>query len=92
MSKQVYIYGLGGAEKQFKCLGYLFLVDDDISVKNIINAAVTLKAKNPSIERTFVIDNGRNLRKDYLDSITKNTIESCAVFKNILETQGIEVC
>lgn len=92
MSKQIYIHGISGAEKQFKCLGYLFLVDDDISVKNIINAAVMLKVRNPSIERTFVIDNGRNLRRDYLDSITKNTIESCAVFKNILETQGIEVC
>lgn len=67
-------------------------MDDDISVKNIINTAVMLKVRNPSIERTFVIDNGRNLRRDYLDSITKNTIESCAVFKNILETQGIEVC
>lgn len=92
MSKQVYIYGLGGAEKQYKCLGYLFLVDDDISITNIINSATLLKARSPSIKRTFVIDNGRNLRRDYLDSIMKNSIESCAVFKNILETQGIEVC
>lgn len=91
MSKQIYIYGIGGAEKQFKCLGYHFLVDDDISIKNIINAAMMLKMRNPSIERAFAIDNGNGLRKEYLESITKNTIESCASFKNTLETEGIEI-
>lgn len=91
MTKQVYIYGLGGADKQYKVLAYYFLVDDDISITNILYQAAMLRTRNPSVETVYVIDNYHGLRRDYMESIKKNSIESCAIFKNILETQGIEL-
>lgn len=90
-SKQVYLYGIAGAEKQYKVIAYQFLVDDDISIRNIAYTATLMKVKNPSIQRVFAIDNRKNLRRDYQESIKKNTIESCYIFKDILETEGLEV-
>ena len=89
--KQVFIYGLGGADKQYKALAYRFIMDEDISITNIIYNASMLKAKNPSVEAVYAIDNYHGLRRDLMESVTKNSIESCAIFKNILETQGIRI-
>ena len=90
-SKQVYLYGIAGAEKQYKVIAYQFLVDDDISIRNIVYSATMLKIKNPEVERVFAIDNRKGLRQDYQKSITLNTIESCYIFRDILETEGLEV-
>ena len=64
-SKQVYLYGIAGAEKQYKVIAYQFLVDDDISIRNIAYTATMMKVKNPSIQRVFAIDNRKNLRRYY---------------------------
>lgn len=89
--KAVYIYGLGGAEKQYKVLHYKFLVDEDISIRNIIYEATMMKVRNPSIEKVYAIDNRHGLKRDYQESYRKNTIESCAIFKDILEREGLEI-
>lgn len=89
--KQVYIYGLGGADKQYKALAYRFLIDEEISVTSIIYEAAMLKARNPSVVAVYAINNYHGLRRDFTESIKKNTVESCAIFKNILETQGIRI-
>lgn len=89
MSRQVYLYGIGGAEKQYVTIAYRFLVDDDITIRNIVSEAVLLKMRNSAVEKVFAIDNMRGLRRDYMDSIKKHSIESCAVFKDILEREGI---
>ena len=54
MTRQVYIYGLGGADKMYRVLAYHFITEEDISMY-------------------------------------RSTIENCAIFKNILETQGIRL-
>ena len=89
MSRQVYLYGISGAEKQYVTIAYRFLVDDDITIRNSVSEAVLLKMRNPAVEKVFAIDNMRGLRRDYMDSIKKHSIESCAVFKDILEREGI---
>lgn len=89
--KQVYIYGIGGADKQYKVLAYCFVMDEEVTIRNILYQAAMLKARNPSVEKVYAIDNYRGLRRDFNNSIRKNTIESCAIFKNILESQGIKI-
>lgn len=50
-----------------------------------------LKMRNPSVETVYAIDNYHGLRDDFKASMYRSTIESCAIFKNILETQGIQL-
>ena len=66
-------------------------MDEEVTIRNILYQAAMLKAINPSVEKVYAIDNYRSLHRDFNDSIRKNTIESCAIFKNILESQGIEI-
>ena len=64
MTRQVYIYGLGGADKMYKVLAYQFIVEDEISISNVIHRAFMLKVRNPSVESVYAIDNYRGLRDD----------------------------
>ena len=70
---------------------YQFIVEDEISISNVIHRAFMLKVRNPSVESVYAIDNYRGLRDDCKASMYKSTIENCAIFKNILETQGIRI-
>lgn len=49
--KQVYIYGIGGADKQYKVLAYCFVMDEEVTIRNILYQAAMLKARNPSVGR-----------------------------------------
>lgn len=55
MTRQVYIYGLGGADKMYKVLAYQFIVEDEISISNVIHRAFILKVRNPSVESVYAI-------------------------------------
>lgn len=85
MTRQVYIYGLGGADKMYKVLAYHFITEEEITITNIVYHASMLKARNPSVETVYVIDNYPGLRNDCKASMYKSTIENCAIFKNIAE-------
>ena len=50
-----------------------------------------MRMKYPNIERVFAIDNGRGLARDYANALKTNTIESHAIFKDILEREGLEL-
>lgn len=50
-----------------------------------------MKMKYPNIERVFAIDNGRGLARDYREACKKNSIESHAIFKDILEREGLDL-
>lgn len=91
MTRQVYIYGLGGADKMYKVLAYHFITEEEITIANIVYQASMLKMRNPSVETVYAIDNYHGLRNDFKASMYRSTIENCAIFKNILETQGIQL-
>lgn len=91
MTRQVYIYGLGGVDKMYKVLAYHFITEEEITITNIVYQASMLKARNPSVETVYAIDNYPGLRNDCKASMYKSTIENCAIFKNILEMQGVQI-
>lgn len=91
MTRQVYIYGLGGADKMYKVLAYHFITEEEITITNIVYHASMLKARNPSVETAYAIDNYPGLRSDCKASMYKSTIENCTIFKNILEMQGVQI-
>lgn len=90
-TRQIILYGLGGAEKQYRSLCYYCIYDELISIKEIKYQAYLLKMRNPSVSMVFAIDNRYALKKDYINSYKENSIESCAIFKDLLEREGIRV-
>lgn len=92
-NKQIILYGIGGANKAFGVLGYytIYLDNSFDIVGDIRREATRLKAKNPCIEAVYMISNRRGLRKEYLESIRLNSIESHFIFKDILEREGMKL-
>lgn len=88
---QVILYGIAGAENQYRVIRYFIIDAELVSISNIVYQANMLKIKNPTIEHVYAIDNRRGLRRDYVESYKRNTIESCAIFKDILEREGIMI-
>lgn len=89
--KQVFLYGIADAADQYRVVRYFCIEDEDVSINNIMYSAQMMKIKNPSIVQVYAMDNRRGLRRDYMESIKKNSIESCAIFKDILEREGLKV-
>lgn len=88
---QVILYGIAGADNQYRVIRYFIIDAELVSISNIVYQANMLKIKNPTIEHVYAIDNRRGLRRDYVESYKRNTIESCAIFKDILEREGIMI-
>lgn len=88
---QIILYGLGNAEQQYIVQRYYIIYEDEASIRNIMYRASMLKAATPGIESVYAIDNRRGLYREYLDSIKIHSVESCAIFKDTLEREGIRV-
>lgn len=86
---QIILYGLGGARDKYRVMKYFVIFDDNVSIRTMKNEAEVLKIKNPSIEHVYAVDNRRGLKKDFEESIRQNSIESCAIFKDIIEREGL---
>ena len=93
----VYLYGLGGADQMYRVIRYSAVEIDNLVgtnygvIRTLKYEATMMRMKYPSIERVFVIDNGRGLARDYANALKTNTIESHAIFKDILEREGLEL-
>ena len=93
----VYLYGLGGADQMYRVIRYSAVEIDNLVgtnygvIRTLKYEATMMRMKYPNIERVFVIDNGRGLARDYINAWKKNTIESHAIFKDILEREGLEL-
>lgn len=88
---KMFLYGISGARDQYRVVGYYGFLEEDISGANIKYQAARMRFKNPSIERMFIIDARANLKADYLKAFKKNSIESWAIFKDILIREGLEI-
>lgn len=53
MTRQVYIYGLGGADKMYRVLAYHFITEEDITINNLVYwasiAAVEMQRARDSV-------------------------------------------
>lgn len=93
----VYLYGLGGADQMYRVIRYSAIEIDNLVgtnygvIRTLKYEASMMRMKYPNIERVFAIDNGRGLSRDYTNALKTNTIESHAIFKDILEREGLEL-
>lgn len=88
---QIVLYGIGGPEKEYAVLGYFQIFELHDVVSTVRREAARLVANNPSIKAVYMIDNRYGLRRDYRESVRHNSIESYAVFKDILEREGMRI-
>ena len=85
------LYGIGDAKYQYRVLKYFCIYDERIDIAEIKHIARTMQVINPSIEHVYLISNRHGLKREFQESIKRNSIESCAIFKDILEREGIKI-
>lgn len=91
---KIFLYGITGADQMYRVAKYWCFFDvesEPVTIRDIIYQASMLRIKNPSIEQVYAIDDRHGLRSDFRYAMKKNSIESWAIFKNILETEGLRV-
>lgn len=86
----IILYGFGGAQYQYRVLRY-YVIYDPVTTVELRNIARTMQIINPSIEHVYMISNRHGLRRDFQESLKQNSIESCAVFKDAVEREGIRI-
>lgn len=89
--RQIILYGVSGASRSYTVLNYFCIYEEFISINAILRQARGLRIKNPDVEHVYAIDNRYGLRRDYIESMKENSIESHYIFKDILEREGILV-
>lgn len=88
---QVILYGLSGAETQYRVLKYYCMYEENLSISNLKRCAALMVMQNPGIEHIYAVDNRYGLKREYIQSYKTNSIESCAIFKDTLEREGLLV-
>ena len=89
--KRIYLYGLAGAEQKYRIVTHSYIDEDNYSIRNIAGHAAWMAHTNSSVEHVYAIDMRPGLAYDYKRAWTRNSIESYAIFKDILEREGIRV-
>ena len=87
----IILYGIGNARYQYRVLRYFYIYDENADVAEIKRIARMMQVVNPSIEHVYLISNRHGLKCEFQESIKRNSIESCAIFKDILEREGIKI-
>ena len=89
--RQIILYGLGGADINYVCISYYCIFEEDISILTVKHHAEIMKDYNPTVEAVYAIDNRPGLKRDYINSVKKHDISTCAEFKDLLERYGLRV-
>lgn len=89
--KSIFLYGIGGARDQYRVIRYTRIDEQDFSINTLMYEASIMRINYPSIEHVYAVDNRYGLGRTYLESVKKNSIESCAVFKDLIQRQGLEI-
>lgn len=89
---KILLYGVGGASKQYAVLRYSAIYEDDPNMTETIKrTAQWMRETNPSIVTVYMISPRRGLKRDYMEAQKRNSIESHAIFRDILEREGIKL-
>lgn len=89
--KAICLYGISGARDAYRVLRYDIISMEYASIAWIKYSASLMQKDYPSIQHVYVIDQRYELKRDYTEACKKNSIESWAIFKDLLETQGLRI-
>lgn len=88
---QVILYGLSGADTQYRVIKFYCIYEEHLSIGTLKSRAALMVMQNPGIKHVYAIDNRYGLKREYIQSYKINSIESCAIFKDTLEREGLLV-
>lgn len=89
--KKMFLYGIGGASDNYRCIRYTSIPEEDVSVLTLKYEASHMRGEYPNVQRVFAMDDRPGLAWSYRAAIKKNALESHIIFRDILERQGIEI-
>lgn len=89
--RQLYLYGIGGAEDGFRVIRYREIDQADLSALTLRYECTDMLMHYKSIKRFFVIDNRPGLVRLCAQSIKTKDVEKALIFLDILEKQGLEI-
>lgn len=89
--KTVFLYGINGPSDHYRIAKYLFITEEDLTIRELKETALYMKDRYPSIEHVYAIDNRRGLRRELMDTIKKDSIEGCIIFRDMLQREGLEI-
>ena len=87
----IILYGIGDARYQYRVLRYFAIYDERSDTSEVKRIARMMQVINPSIEHVYMITNRHGLKREFMESTKRNSIESCAIFKDTLEREGIKI-
>lgn len=87
--KAICLYGVAGARDAYRVIRYDIIPMEYASIAWIKHNASVMQTDYPSIEHVYAIDQRYELKRDYTEACKKNSIESWAIFKDLLDTQGL---
>ena len=87
----IIINGIGDARYQYRVLRYFAIYDERADTSEVKRIARMMQVIIPSIEHVYMITNRRGLIREFMESTKRNSIESCAIFKDTLEREGIKI-
>lgn len=89
---EIVLYAIGGADQMYRVLRYERLGRTTSSIPDLkYEASCSLMNRYPNCEHVYAMANRNKLDVDYRTALKENSIESWAIFKDILEREGIRV-
>lgn len=87
----IYLYGIGGANANYRVIRYTPISQDEMSILTLNYEITKMTLRYPGIKRIFMIDNIPGLSRMVANSMKKNSIEECIVLVDYLEKNGLEI-
>lgn len=87
----IVLYGLAGPDKSYQALQYWRLTKNQPYLLMAIQEGLKRMEQNPCLEKIYLIDERYGLKSDFNLSLRRPSIENCAVFKDLLERDGVLV-
>jgi hypothetical protein len=88
---QIILYGIAGTSKQYMPIRYQVIDANDYTTWYAKYYAKMMVAENPTVEHVYQMDNRYGLKREFTLAVKQNSIESCAIFKDTLEREGIKL-
>lgn len=88
--RTVALYALGGVSKQYIALDF-WVFWDGYSVGDMKDVIDDMISKNPSVREIYMVDYKYDYKLEYQRSRKKHDIESCIIFRDMLQRDGWKV-
>lgn len=91
MNRRIFVYGIGGAEDNYRIVAYQYIKTNESYdiVRDCHSVAMWLRYRNPTIKRAYAIGESAELAQMYKKARKTNSVEDNVCFKLMLEETGL---